>query len=167
MKKFTLLLSFITLLGSMQIHAQGAKKSPPRSTEGEIGDVKITINYNAPSVRGRTIFGELVAYDKVWRAGANEATTIEFSADVKINGKKLKAGKYAFFTMPKEDGAWPIMLNSEAEQWGAYNLDQSKNVIESEAKVTEIEPVEMLRYSISDGMIHLEWSTTRISFQVE
>ena len=59
------------------------------------------------------------------------------------------------------------MLNSEPDQWGAYKLDKSKNVIESEAKVTEIEPVEMLRYTISDGMIHLEWSTTRISFKVE
>jgi hypothetical protein len=167
MKKITLLLSFLVLLGGLSVQAQNTPKSPPQNTEGKIGDVNITIKYSAPSVRGRTIFGDLVAYDKVWRAGANEATTIEFSKDVKINGSKVKAGKYAFFTMPKKKGDWPIMLNSEAEQWGAYKLDESKNVLESKAKATEIDAVEMLRYTISDGMIHLEWATTRISFKVE
>lgn len=164
MKKFTLLLSSIFFLGSLSIQAQ---KSPPQTAEGMIGDTKITINYNAPSVKGRVVFGELEKFGKVWRAGANEATTMEFSKDVKINGEKLKAGKYSFFTTPMEKGDWPIILNSEPDQWGAYKLDQSKNVIESKAKVSEIDPVEMLRYSISDGMIHLEWSTTRISFRVE
>ena len=164
MKKFTLLLSSIFFLGSLSIQAQ---KSPPQTAEGMIGDTKITINYNAPSVKGRVVFGELEKFGKVWRAGANEATTMEFSTDVKINGEKLKAGKYSFFTTPMEKGDWPIILNSEPDQWGAYKLDQSKNVIESKAKVSEIDPVEMLRYSISDGMIHLEWSTTRISFRVE
>ena len=84
-----------------------------------------------------------------------------------INGEKLKAGKYAFFTTPMEKGDWPIVFNSEPDQWGVYKLDASKNVLETTATVTEIEPVEMLKYSISKGMIHLEWSTTRISFKVE
>jgi len=66
-----------------------------------------------------------------------------------------------------EKGDWPIVFNSEPDQWGVYKLDASKNVLETTATVTEIEPVEMLKYSISKGMIHLEWSTTRISFKVE
>jgi hypothetical protein len=155
------------MIGSLTIQAQSNKKSPPQTAEGMVGETKITINYNAPSVKGRVVFGELEKFGKVWRAGANEATTIEFSKDVKINGEKLKAGKYSFFTTPMEKGDWPIILNSEPDQWGAYKLDPSKNVIESKAKVTKIDSVEMLRYSISDGMIHLEWSTTRISFKVE
>ncbi len=164
MKKITIVLASIFFFVGFNLKAQ---KSPPQTTEGTIGDAKITINYNAPSVKGRVVFGELEKFGTVWRAGANEATTMEFSKDVKINGKKLKAGKYAFFTTPMEKRDWPFMLNSEPEQWGVYKLDQSKNVIESEAKVTSIDSVEMLRYSISDGMIHLEWSTTRISFKVE
>lgn len=147
--------------------AQEKRKSPAQTVTGKIGDTEITINYSAPSVNGREIFGGLEPYGKVWRAGANEATTIEFSKDVKINGKTLKAGKYAFFTTPMENGDWPIIFNSEHKQWGAYKLDASKNVLESTAKATEIESKELLTYSISDGMIHLEWSTTRISFAVE
>ena len=167
MKKITMLLTCILMIGGFDSKAQGNTKSPPQTAEGMIGETNINIAYNAPSVRGRVVFGELEKFGKVWRAGANEATTIEFSNDVKINGEKLKAGKYAFFTTPMEKGDWPIVFNSEPDQWGVYKLDASKNVLETTATVTEIEPVEMLKYSISKGMIHLEWSTTRISFKVE
>ena len=166
MKKITAILSFLLVLGGFSTQAQN-KKSPFTTAQDKIGNVGVTITYNAPSVRGRTIFGDLVPYDKVWRAGADKATTITFTEDVMVAGQKVAAGKYAFFTMPKEEGNWPIMLNSESDQWGAYNMDASKNVLEAEATVTEIEPVETLKYSISNGMIHLEWATTRISFSVE
>lgn len=166
MKKITAILSFLLVLGGFSTQAQNTK-SPFTTAQDKIGNVGVTITYNAPSMRGRAIFGDLVPYDKVWRAGADKATTITFTEDVMVAGQKVAAGKYAFFTMPKEEGNWPIMLNSESDQWGAYNMDASKNVLEAEATVTEIEPVETLKYSISDGMIHLDWATTRISFSVE
>lgn len=155
------------MASGITLNAQNKKKSPPQTATGKVGETTITINYHSPSVRGRQVFGELEAFGKVWRAGANEATTIEFDKDVTINGKKLKAGKYAFFTTPMEKGDWPIIFNSEHKQWGAYNLDQSKNVLESTAKVSKIEHTEMLTYSISNGMIHLDWATTRISFEIK
>ena len=167
MKNFTMILIVLLMMGSVESQAQGKKKSPPQVAEGMIGETKITINYHSPSVKGRVVFGELEKFGVVWRAGANEATTIEFSQDVLINGKELKAGKYAFFTTPMEKGDWPIIFNSVYKQWGAYELDTSKNVLESEAKVSEVAPAEMLKYSISGGMIHLEWSTTKISFEVK
>jgi hypothetical protein len=166
MKKIALVVTCILFFGSIGIQAQGKKKSPSMTTEGKVGETMITINYHAPSVRDRVVFGELEEFGKVWRAGANDATTIEFSNDVKINGKELKAGKYAFFTTPMEKGAWPIIFNSEYKQWGAYKINPDLNVLKGEAKVTKIEPMEVLKYSISEGMIHLEWSTTRISFEV-
>lgn len=166
MKKIAAILSMVFLLGGLSTQAQN-KKSPFQTVQGKIGKVGVTITYNAPSMRDRAIFGDLVAYDQVWRTGADKATTIEFTEDVTINGKEVKAGKYSFFTMPKEKGNWPIMLNSVWDQWGAYDLDVSKNVLETEAKVSKIEPVEMLTYSVSDGMIHMEWATTRISFSVK
>jgi hypothetical protein len=166
MKRIAAILSFVFVLGGLSTTAQN-KKSPFQTVQGKIGNVGVTITYNAPSMRDRAIFGELVSYDKVWRAGADKATTISFTEDVTINGTEVKAGKYAFFTMPKEKGNWPIMLNSAWDQWGAYDMDASKNVLESEAKVSKIKPVETLTYSISDGMIHMEWETTRISFAVE
>ena len=167
MKKLTtVLMALLMVIGGINLQAQEKAKSPKKTTEGMIGETKITIIYHAPSVRGRVVFGELEKYGKVWRAGANDATTIEFSSDVSINGKQLKAGKYAFFTTPMEKGDWPIIFNTEHKQWGAYKLDNSKNALESTAKVSKIDAVEMLKYSISEDMVHLEWSTTRISFKV-
>ena len=160
-------MAFLMVVGGINLQAQGKAKSPAKTAEGSIGETKITIKYHSPSVRGRVVFGELEKFGKVWRAGANDATTIEFSGDVKINGEMLKAGKYAFFTTPMESGDWPIIFNTEHTQWGAYNMDKSKNALESKASVTKIDSVEMLTYSVSDGMIHLDWSTTRISFKVE
>ncbi len=166
MKKIAAVLSLLLVLGGLSTQAQN-KKSPFQTTQGKIGNVGVTITYNAPSVRERVIFGNLLPYNKVWRAGADKATTITFTEDVMINGNKVAAGTYSFFTMPKEEGKWPIMLNSVSDQWGAYNLDTSKNVLETDAEVTEIDHVETLRYRVSDGMIHLEWATTRISFAVK
>ena len=78
------------------------RPSPPKTATGEVGDLKIAIDYGAPSVKGRKIFGEKEPYGKVWRTGANEATTFSVNKDVTINGNSLPAGKYALFTIPEK-----------------------------------------------------------------
>ena len=159
------------MIGSLQSFAQSEDKSkrpsPAKTAEGKLGDAMISINYSSPSVKGRDIYGDLVPFDKVWRAGANEATTMEFSKDVKVAGKDLKAGKYAFFVIPKKDGNWTIIFNTVADQWGAYNRDKAKDALSAEAKTSAIDNVEMLTYHVKDGMIHLDWATTRLSFEVK
>lgn len=170
MKKFTLALLSLLVVGSFTLFAQEDKsqrKSPPMKTEGMIGDSKIVIDYSSPSVKGREIFGGLVKYGKVWRAGANEATTIDFSMDVKVNGKDLAAGKYSFFVMPVENGDWTIIFNTEPKQWGAYKLDESKNALKIKAKATDHSPTEKLTYSIDGDNIHLDWANSRLSFTVK
>ena len=164
-----LIIGFL-ILGGLQLSAQENKSdrpSPPRTAEGQVGNAMATIEYSSPSVKERDIYGELVKFGKVWRAGANEATTIEFSQDVLINGKELKAGKYAFFVTPKKEGDWTIYFNTEAKQWGAYKKDDAKDALVTEASTSEIDNVEMLTYVIEDNMIHLDWATTRLSFEVE
>ncbi len=74
--------------------------SPKAAVMQTVGFTNVTIDYSRPGVKGRTIWGGLVPYNAVWRAGANEATKITFGTDVKINGKKLKAGSYSFFAIP-------------------------------------------------------------------
>src|SRR4029077_5149846 len=91
--------------------------SPAASVSQVFGLTKVNIEYHSPGVKGRTIWGNLVPYDSVWRTGANEATTIDFSTNVIIGGTKVKAGKYALFTIPGKD-TWTIIINSEADQWG-------------------------------------------------
>jgi hypothetical protein len=163
-------LLFICLAFFIQLGmAQGEKPlSPPKSVEKTVGDLTIAIDYSAPSVRGRQIYGELVPYGKLWRAGANEATTISFNRDVKINGEELKAGRYAFFVVPEEEDEWLLVFNTEANQWGAYSHDGTKDALKVEVKPEEIEVTEQLTYQIDDdGRVHLDWADRRVSFEVE
>ncbi|MFT7622423.1 MAG: hypothetical protein ACI9WU_001596, partial [Myxococcota bacterium] len=94
--------------------------SPEAGSMQMVGVTNISINYHAPAARGRKLFGKLVPWGEVWRAGANEATTIEFAHDVSFGGRATKAGKYALFVRPNKKGAWQVILNSKAGQWGAY-----------------------------------------------
>jgi hypothetical protein len=167
MKKITTLLVAFLIIASFSVHAQGEKpKSPPKEAKGKIGNVEVKINYSSPATRDRGIYGELVKFGKVWRAGANEATTIEFSDAVNINGSKLKAGTYSFFVIPTEEANWEVIFNQEAEQWGAYKLERSKDALVSESPTSKIDKVENLTYSIDEGYIHLDWDTTRLSIKV-
>lgn len=99
-----------------------------------VGDTTISIVYHRPNVKARKVFGgELVPYGKVWRTGANEATTVEFSNDVKINGQVLPKGKYSLHTIPTEN-EWTIIFNKTAEQWGSFEYDAKQDVLRVTAK---------------------------------
>lgn len=141
-------------------------KSPAKELVGKVNGIGVEIKYCAPSVRDREIFGELVPFDKVWRAGANDATTIMFSNDCIVEGKKVKAGTYAFFVTPKEDGKWDIMLNSEAKQWGAYKMDAKKNVLVTSVEAVDADNQEQLTYSVTEDGIQLHWADKLIDFTV-
>jgi len=87
------------------------QSSPAEKAEGKIDDVKVKIEYGSPRVKGRTIFGDLVPFGQVWRAGANKNTTVEFSENVKVGGQDLAKGKYGFFILPEESGIWTVNIN--------------------------------------------------------
>ena len=170
--KFKILTAvFFSLLFVTSTVAQedkGKRKSPPATAEATIGKTKLTIDYSRPSVKGRTIFGDLVPYGKVWRTGANEATTFEVSTDVMVNGKKLAAGKYSLFTIPGEK-EWTIIINSVSDQWGAYRYKEDKDALRVTAKTSSHDATEMMTISIDDktGMVHIDWAETRVSFEVK
>ncbi|HLA60421.1 MAG TPA: DUF2911 domain-containing protein [Puia sp.] len=159
---------FIGLLVSSHSWAQGDKStrpSPPATAKGKIKDANITIDYSSPSVKGRTIWGSLVPYNKIWRAGANEATIFTTDKDVMVEGKKLPAGKYSLFMTPGEK-EWTVIFNSQTGQWGIKNsgdanLDPAKNVLEVKVKPkTEKEVQEKLTYTIEDKMMDKGFSMT-------
>ncbi len=143
------------------------RKSPAASTSFQVGLTTVTINYSSPAVRDRTIWGDLVPYDEVWRAGANEATTIEFDTDVKVQDKYLAKGKYALFFIPKENGKWIAIFNKDAEQWGAYRYDKSKDALRVEVKTKNAKDnVERMSFSIVDksinsGYVRFAWEKKR------
>lgn len=165
-KSATMVLAAMTI--SVNAFAQEAKKpaSPAATVTGKIKDANITISYNSPSVKGRTIWGDLVGYDKVWRAGANEATTFETSKDITVQGKKLPEGKYSFFLIPKESGTWTAIFNKESKQWGAYKYEEAKDALRVDVKTKALQTTqEALLYKVNSNGFTMDWD--KISVPVE
>lgn len=141
--------------------------SPRKEMKGKVGDATITVNYGSPSVKGRTLWGGLVPYDQVWRAGANEATTIEVDKAITVGGQSLAAGKYGFFLYPKEDGAWEVIFNQVADQWGAYDYDQSKDVLRVSATPTMVEEAaEAMDFKIEGSDLVLLWGKLKLPISI-
>jgi hypothetical protein len=143
------------------------RPSPPKTASGVVGDLKIAIDYGAPSVKGRTIFGGLEAYGKVWRTGANEATTFSVNKDVTIDGKPLPAGKYALFTIP-EKGDWTVIFNKKADQWGAYDYDKADDALRIKVKPKKLDQVqEQLSFDVGkEGVVQFKWEYQSFDFSV-
>ena len=146
-----------------------AQESPPQTAENTVDGVKITINYSSPKVKGRTIWGGLEPYDKVWRTGANNATTLEVSDNVKIGNNKLPKGKYALFTIPKKGDSWTVIINKVADQWGAYNYKESEDLFRFEVPVERtIDMNESLKFEVQDdGTVVFAWEYKSFNFKIE
>ena len=170
--KFSFLFALIAFFAtSTQAQDDKSKrKSPPMETTGMVGDATVSINYSAPSVNGRKIFGGLQAFGEVWRTGANEATTFEVSKNVKIEGQELAAGKYGLFTIPGED-KWTIIFNSVWDQWGGYNYDSEKDVLRVEVTPMQLdETVEQMKIDLMDqdgtSKVAIKWANTEVPFSI-
>ena len=140
------------------------RKSPHET----ITNGNVSVTYGRPSMKGRNIFGTLVPYGEVWRAGADEATEIKFSSDGTFGGKPVSAGTYTLFVIPSEK-EWNVILNSELKQWGAYEYEKfkDKNVVEVSAPVETMQaPVEMFTIRFADKQMIMEWERSRISLPV-
>ncbi len=147
--------------------AQDKPLSPLATTEAKIGAANVKIVYCQPSARGRKMIGEKEPYGKVWRTGANDATTIEFDKPVKLEGKDVPAGKYALFTIPGEK-EWTIILNKDSKQMGAYNYKEDKDVLRVKVAATKSpEFVETFNISIVKDDVHLKWENWAVAFKVK
>ena len=158
---------FIALLTVPFVNAQDKPASPVVVATGKINGATISITYSSPSVKGRKIWGELVPFDKVWRAGANDATTFETDADLIIEGSKLVAGKYSFFVIPSENQC-VLIFNKEAKQWGSYKYNQKDDQLRVtvKQKISDIN-TERLVYNIDKNSIVLSWEKWNIPFSVQ
>lgn len=126
--------------------------------------------YSRPLKNGRTVFGELVEYGKVWRLGANEATELELYKDVKINGKKIKKGRYTLYAICNES-KWTVIINKEADTWGSFKYDASKDVLRVDVDVqkqTDItEAFTMVFDKTSSGAsLIMAWDNVQVSLPV-
>ncbi|HLT93012.1 MAG TPA: DUF2911 domain-containing protein [Membranihabitans sp.] len=163
-------LLFAGMLGLLMVtglYAQNQEPaSPPKEASGKIGDAMITINYSSPGVKGRTIWGDLVPYDQVWRAGANEATKFKTDKDLMIEGQELQAGTYSLFLIPRENGPTTVIFNTVAEQWGSYNYDESKDALRVDVEPAENSMTERLEYSVGNDGIVIAWENYKLPISV-
>lgn len=169
-RKISALAAAAFLIVSVSLSAQDNRVSPPAKCEFKSGKIDIAVNYSQPSVKGRKIWGDLVPYGKVWRTGANEATTFETKSDILVGGKELKAGKYSLFTIPGEK-EWTLILNSEAEQWGAYKYDESKDVLRlmlTPEKSNEFNEKLLITADAKDGgaVLSISWENLTLSAKI-
>lgn len=168
-KTFTLALG---LLMSVGIMAQDLPQpSPAASVSTRVGLTDVEVNYSRPAMKGRTIFGDLVPYNELWRTGANRATAITFSTPVMINDTKLDAGSYSIFTIPTE-GEWTIILNKNTELWGTNGYDSEMDAVRIMATPMSHGRVESFTISMANvtsnsADVMIAWSDKAVSFPIK
>jgi hypothetical protein len=165
------IISFVTMLlmFTSNIIAQEKPLSPKETVKGTVGGSNVEIVYCRPSARGRVMLGVKEPYGKVWRTGANAATTIKFDKDVTIEGQKLAAGTYALFTIPNEN-EWAFIFNKNTDQWGAYDYEKNKDkdVLKVTSKAGKTASfVETFTISLENDQIKLQWENTEVAFKVK
>ena len=176
-----LMLTLVGLFMTSLIFAQQDKSkraSPPEVASGSVGGSTITINYSSPAVKGRKVWGDLVPYDKVWRLGANEATTFETSKDIMVEGKKLPAGKYTLYALPKEN-EWTFIFNSTLTQngkpiWGIKDEkgttteDPAKDVLRVTVKPMKSSSFnERMKFVVNKKGFTLEWENLKVPVSIK
>ena len=146
--------------------AQQQPASPRKSAEGSVGEKKITLDYGAPSVRGRKIFGGLVPYDKVWRFGANKATHLTTDKDITIGNLAVPKGTYTLYAWPT-DGGMKLIINKQTGQWGTV-YDEKQDLGRVDMKVTKTAAlVETMALAIDGGNLKFEWENIRATVTIK
>ena len=170
--RLALLLSFV--LAAITVRAQTELGLPDRSqaamVQQRVGVTDITIRYHRPLVDGRKIWGALVPYDKVWRAGANLNTTFEVSDPISVEGKPLPKGIYGLHMIPTA-GTWTIIFSKAADSWGSYTYEQAEDALRVMVKPHPADMQEALEYSFEDlqpaaATVAMRWEKLAVPFRI-
>lgn len=146
--------------------------SPQCTLKQRVGLTDIEVTYSRPGLKGREVFGSMIPYGKVWRTGANAATKMVFSTDVKIDGHKIPAGTYALMTIPGKD-EWTVIINKGSDQWGTYKYDEKNDLVRFTVKpVSTPSPVETMtiefdNFKDESADIKLVWDKVKVPMKLE
>lgn len=173
MKKIVLFLSVALLSCGIEAQVKAPQPSPTSKIEQVIGLTDVSVEYSRPSMKGRTIFGNLVPFDKLWRTGANKNTQITFSDDVKVEGKELKKGSYAIFTKPGKEN-WEIIFYKDTNNWGTpQKWEDAKVAANVKVKATTLPMnVETFTIMFSDftmesAVLNFIWANTEAAVTIQ
>jgi hypothetical protein len=174
--KTIIITSAALLVSSLALAAKPSDTIPPRGDdaerkskngrlEAEVGGASVIVSYGRPEVRKRKVWGGLVQYGKLWRTGADEATTLTFDAPVRVQGERVEPGTYALFTVPGAD-EWTVILNRQAKQWGAYKHDPEQDVLRVKTKPRSGEHAEALTFEATDSELVLRWAKLAVPITI-
>ena len=161
-------------LASIAVVAQqdkGSRPSPPAKAECKLATGKtVTIDYSSPRAKGRKIFGGLVPYGQIWRAGANEATAFVTTSDISVGGTAVPAGKYTVFTIPAED-KWTLVISKKTGEWGTAYPGPDNDLARVDMKASKTSaPVENFTIAFDQTgkacVLRMEWENTRTSVDI-
>jgi hypothetical protein len=150
---------------------KASRPSPPAKAECKLtGGKTVTVDYSSPRAKGRKIFGGIVPFDKVWRAGANEATTFVTDSDLTVGGTAVPAGKYTLFAIP-EASKWTLIISKTTGEWGTAYSGPAADLARIDMKVTKLPaPEENFTIAFDQGeascTMRMDWETTRASVNV-
>lgn len=168
---FTLAIA-TTFAFSATAQIKSPQPSPTAEIEQTVGLTKVEIEYSRPGKKDREIFGKLVPFGEIWRTGANAATKIEISDDIKINGKELKKGKYALYTIPGEN-EWTIIFHNNLSHWGSGDYKEEEDALRITAKPKKIDAtietftIEFGNFTTTAGKLMLMWDNTVVTMDIE
>ncbi|HMK07049.1 MAG TPA: DUF2911 domain-containing protein [Flavobacterium sp.] len=173
MKRIIIAIALFVASYNVEAQVKTPQPSPKASVEQTVGLTDVAVEYSRPGMKGRTIFGDLVPFGKLWRTGANANTTVSFSEDVVIDGKTLKKGKYALFTMPKAEN-WEVIFYSDTDNWGTpEEWSEAKVALRANAKTEMLNRnVESFTIGINGldnnyGHLEISWEKTLVSLKFE
>lgn len=174
MRKHTAIVMFLILVSVVFVAAQMDKSkrpSPPASAQCKLPDGKmVKTDYSSPRMKGRKIFGSLVPYGKVWRLGANEATTFVTDTNLSVGGKDVPAGSYTLFAIPNPD-QWTLIISKKTGEWGIPYPGEGDDLARVDMKVSRL-PSKVENFTISyepsnkGCTMNLDWDTTRASVDI-
>ena len=162
----------IPVLASAQIPGlTGPQASPEATATQVVGVTEVAVTYHRPAVNGREVWGALVPYDRVWRAGANENTIVSFSTPVTVNGTKLAAGTYGLHMIPAA-GEWTAIFSTESGAWGSFSYDQTEDAARVRVKPEPAPFTERLSYTFDEPtadsvVLALRWEKLRVPLEIE
>ena len=173
MKKIVIVLSLIISHFTVEAQVKIPETSPKAIVKQVVGLTDVEIVYSRPSARGRAVYGNLVPFGQLWRTGANDNSTISFSDDVVINGKTLKKGKYALYTIPNIQ-SWEVIFYTKTDNWGTpKEFDESKVALKTSVKEEALpKPVETFTLAInnldsSSATLDISWENSYVSLKFE
>lgn len=170
----TLMILALAVSLNTELQAQGIKipqASSAQTITQNFGLGKVSISYSRPNLKGRKVFGEMEPFDKVWRTGANSATSVTFTDPVKVGGQELPAGTYGLFTIPGKT-EWTVIFNKDSKQWGAYEYKESEDVLRIKVKPVKLnEKVETFTIQFANvypttAQLQLSWENTGLNIDL-